>query len=313
MSVPVVSIIVPCYNYADYVADAIRSIKAQSLTNWECIIIDDASTDDSVSVIKHAIRGDKRFHLIQLPKKSGVSVARNAGLDRARGEYIGFLDADDCYTECALEMLVHLAKTMDAQIVGAQTMMVPTDFKYVPKNDKNWTLGKCWMESTPAKFVFVPRQYNWAWIWRRIYRRDLIKNVRFMPEFTGAGEDIAFMLDVCWRTSRVVETETITTYHRVHTKSLMQRPFEKSHFDFFPTLFRYIREDVVVKYPAGFLRILYTELFKYLILVTVISPKRLGIHQDDARVVAIESCRLIMRRYLPFRKRMLCWFLSCLK
>ena len=74
---PDVSIIIANYNYARFIGDALESILAQTLQNWECIIIDDASTDDSVKIITEYTNRDKRFRLIQQPKHMGVSAARN--------------------------------------------------------------------------------------------------------------------------------------------------------------------------------------------------------------------------------------------
>lgn len=310
---PRISIIIPNHNYGQYIADAILSVKSQTLRDWECFIIDDASTDDSVAVIKKSIRGDKRFKLIQFKSPVGASRARNAGMDAATGEYIAFLDSDDCYTEYALEMLLNLAISMNAQIAGAQTLVVPQNFKYMPQRNKDWSVGRSWIEQNPARFLMAPKQYNWCWVWRRIYRRDLIDAVRFVPEFTGAGDDLAFMMDLCYRTRRIVETETISVYHRFHNQSVMHRGFDESAFDFFPTLFRYMRENICDKYPAGYLRAFYRGLFAYLINKTIIIPKQTGNCQDSARQVVIASCKLIPRRYLPFRQRILCWFLSCLK
>ena len=96
MKGPTVSIILPNRNYGRFIPDAINSIKAQTLTDWECIIIDDASTDDSVDVIKELISGDGRFKLAVNSESVGISATRNVGLDMATGEYIAFLDSDDC-------------------------------------------------------------------------------------------------------------------------------------------------------------------------------------------------------------------------
>lgn len=313
MKAPKVSIIIPNHNYGRYVADAIKSVRAQTLSDWECFIIDDASTDNSVDIIKKAIRGDARFKLIQFKSSVGVSRARNAGMDAAKGEYIAFLDSDDCFTEYALEMLVRLAETMDAQIAGAQSLMVPQEFKFMPKKNKDWSVGRHWIEVNPARFLLAPKEFNWCWVWRRIYRRDLIENVRFLPEFTGAGDDLGFMLDICHRTQRIVETETISVYHRFHQQSVMHRNFDVSHFNFFPTLFRYMRDSILDKYPADFLRMFYRMMLDYMVFTTVIQPKQTGLFKDEARQTILAAVKFIPRRYLPFRKRVLCWFLSCLK
>lgn len=91
-----ISVIIPNYNYRDYIVEALESVAAQTYENWECIIIDDGSTDDSREVINSFIekKGDSRFIPFFLTN-SGTSAAKNYGLSLAKGEYIQFLDADD--------------------------------------------------------------------------------------------------------------------------------------------------------------------------------------------------------------------------
>jgi glycosyltransferase involved in cell wall biosynthesis len=89
-----VSVIVPVYNGSGFIPDTLDSLRSQTFRDWECIIIDDGSTDGTADVIKKAIAGDDRFSYAY-QANAGLSAARNAGLDRAGGEYIQFLDADD--------------------------------------------------------------------------------------------------------------------------------------------------------------------------------------------------------------------------
>ena len=91
-----ISVIIPNYNYRDYIVEALESVATQSYENWECIIVDDGSTDDSRKVITDFVnqRCDKRFKPFFI-KNSGTSAAKNHGLKMAKGEFIQFLDADD--------------------------------------------------------------------------------------------------------------------------------------------------------------------------------------------------------------------------
>lgn len=88
---PVVSIILPTFNRADTILRAVRSVLAQSFSDWELLVIDDGSTDDTAALVTGL---DARIHIIH-QKNAGVYVARNNGLKRSRGEYITFLDSDD--------------------------------------------------------------------------------------------------------------------------------------------------------------------------------------------------------------------------
>ncbi len=102
---PAVSVVVPSYNVAPYIGECIRSLQNQTLHDFEVIIVDDHSSDDSCACAQAAIEGDDRFTLIALPENNGQSHARNVGIEHASGTYITFLDADDYYEDTALAQL----------------------------------------------------------------------------------------------------------------------------------------------------------------------------------------------------------------
>ena len=310
---PDVSIIVCNHNYAHYIGDAIESVKNQSIQNWECIIIDDASTDNSIQIIQKHIARDKRFQLIQLAHKSGTSVARNRGLDIARGEYIAFLDSDDCFTEYALEMLLHMAKTTDADMVGGATNMIPATYKYIPSNRHSWNAGMIGARNDPSAFLLMPKSNNWCWIWRRIYKRSLIGNTLFNPEFTTFGDDLTFMLDLCYRANFVVETSNITVYHRLHGDAITSREFSPIYFDWFPTYFEYIEKNLLDKYDSRFWRIFYRNTFGYMLHETIFRPKHTNKYTIEGRDILLASIKHIPRRYLTTKQRILCKFLTWIR
>lgn len=100
-----VSIIMPSYNTARYIKDSIDSVIAQTYQNWELIIIDDCSTDDSIEII-NSYR-DPRIRLLTNEKNSGAAISRNYGLREAKGRYIAFLDSDDIWVKEKLEKQVN--------------------------------------------------------------------------------------------------------------------------------------------------------------------------------------------------------------
>lgn len=97
MQTPLISIIVPCYNQAKFLSKTLDSVLAQTYTNWECIIINDGSTDNTEAIAKHYCEKDQRFIYIS-KSNGGLSSARNVGIDLASGDYIQFLDSDDLIT-----------------------------------------------------------------------------------------------------------------------------------------------------------------------------------------------------------------------
>lgn len=316
MTNPIVSIILPNRNYSDFIADAINSVRAQTLTDWECIIIDDASTDASVRVIKDLIRGDKRFKLVANTESVGVSATRNIGLDMATGEYIAFLDSDDCYMEHFLEMLVNLARKTNSDIVGATTKFVDAYFEFKPANLK-WNTDDYVVYDNPIDMETAPQKRKYIWIWRRIYKRELLKDIRFHNEMKINGDDITFMLDLLWRVPKVIESNFDGVCHRIHPASITSeyQDFNPGRIKMFPRLFKYMRENLLDKYKREFLELLYRNLFGYMLSECLIK-KNLNLteqNKQDIKAVLSDACNLIERDYLPENHQKLCGYLSCLK
>lgn len=101
MTRPAVTVVVTSYNYGQYVAVALESVRAQTMSNFECIVVDDGSTDNSISVIESFLR-DPRFRIVR-QKNQGVSQARNVALEAACAPFVAFLDADDVWRPEKLE------------------------------------------------------------------------------------------------------------------------------------------------------------------------------------------------------------------
>ena len=93
----VISIITPVHNSEKYISETIKSVQKQSYSNWEMILIDDCSTDNSVAIIEEIQANDSRIHLIKNEKNSGPAITRNKGIKAAKGEFITFLDGDDIW------------------------------------------------------------------------------------------------------------------------------------------------------------------------------------------------------------------------
>jgi len=109
---PLVSIITPTYNSAIYVSATLASVGAQEFQDWEHIIVDDASSDETVSLLHELSAEDPRIKVIALEQNSGAAVARNAAIDAARGRFIAFLDADDLWMPQKLAVqIAYMLKT----------------------------------------------------------------------------------------------------------------------------------------------------------------------------------------------------------
>ena len=112
---PLISVIVPIYNAEQYIDRCIKSILKQTYSNLEVLLIDDGSSDGSSSICKQYELSDNRVHYYH-QHNSGVSAARNKGLDIAKGEYIGFCDADDWIESDMYEVLYSMINSSQSDI-----------------------------------------------------------------------------------------------------------------------------------------------------------------------------------------------------
>ena len=134
---PLVSIIVPVYNAEDYISDAIYSVLDQSYTNWELILIDDGSTDDTKSFILPFLKDSRIQYFYK--QNGGQSTARNKGIKHARGYYLAFLDADDIWDSDRLASQLGIIQTEDVSLVFSKLRCVARNGEYLNKNKGNGT------------------------------------------------------------------------------------------------------------------------------------------------------------------------------
>jgi glycosyltransferase involved in cell wall biosynthesis len=191
---PLVSVIVTCYNIESYVKQAIDSVKNQTHTNIEVIIVDDASTDKTSTIVADLISGDDRFSLYTLPSNTpgGAGPPSNIGIDKANGQYIMFLDGDDYIVPDSIETMVFCALEKKADIVFCNYKNVETGTNRIisPPDANRWGSAKKAerigdfnkLKKTLIDFNTVP--------WRKLYKHTFIKsnNLRF-PEGDFFYED----------------------------------------------------------------------------------------------------------------------------
>ncbi len=181
------SIIVPVYNAEKYISACIESIQAQTLREWELILIDDGSKDKSGEICNRYASLDARIRVIY-KENGGVSAARNTGLQMAKGEYIGFVDADDTILPKMCERMYEQGKIEDADIVMCDAITVDKNTQTedtITQLPASRTLEKS--EISPE----VLKELAGA-AWRCIYRRNLLdKGVQF-PTTQKFSEDRVF-------------------------------------------------------------------------------------------------------------------------
>ncbi|MGM0634655.1 MAG: glycosyltransferase family 2 protein [Bacteroidota bacterium] len=114
-----VSVITPTYNAEKFVAETIKSVQEQTHSNWEMLIVDDASSDQTTQLVQEFADADYRIKLIKLNKNSGPAIARNTAITAAKGRYLAFLDADDLWFKFHLTESIEAIKTQNIPFVFA--------------------------------------------------------------------------------------------------------------------------------------------------------------------------------------------------
>lgn len=126
---PLVSVIMPAYNAQAYIQQAIDSVRKQSVTDLELLVIDDGSTDDTCRIVTEISREDPRVRLLQNPENLGAAGTRNRGLELCRGRYVALLDSDDYWLEGALEKMLQRAEETGADITYCSYAIVDEEGK----------------------------------------------------------------------------------------------------------------------------------------------------------------------------------------
>lgn len=126
---PLVSVVIPAYNRAGTIEASVKSVQAQTYSNWEIIISDDGSKDNTKQVVEEMIKGDNRIKLITRGTNAGAQAARNAGIKAAAGEWIAFLDSDDQWLVDSLERRLRIAQKNDVPVVHSNAFIIHSNNK----------------------------------------------------------------------------------------------------------------------------------------------------------------------------------------
>lgn len=199
-----IHVIMPCYNARKYVAEAIASVKAQTLQGWDCIIVDDGSFDGSGDIVDRETEGDDRFRVVHTPNH-GVASARNRAIEMAGGGYILPLDADDRLMPCALATFAKTwAEHPDASLLVPQIRRFG-DVR-APAVQK-----RLWQGYEDLKERCTPSNsscYRWS-DWKRV------GGYRVWSQY----EDWEFWLRLLRDNDRVVNIPKVLVEYRVHPDS----------------------------------------------------------------------------------------------
>ena len=207
----IISIIVPVYNVESYLTQCLNSILNQSYKNFELILVDNISTDESFNICKEYEKSDNRIKVLQNETK-GVSSTRNVGLNYAKGKYITFCDSDDLYDSNFLSKLMAAAKKNDADIIISN---------YAYMNTKNnlmcGRISGAINENELIQRIFIDNSIG-GFVWNKMFKRSILSNVKF-DETIQICEDTLFVFEALKEAKKVFFVRDAVYFYRLRSTS----------------------------------------------------------------------------------------------
>ena len=225
---PKISVIMPVYNVELYLRECLDSVRAQSFTDWECICVDDGSTDASPAILDEYAAKDSRFRVINC-EHTNAGAARNAGLDIAQGEYLSFLDSDDVFAPQMLEVMAEVLDETSADIVSCRykdfhagddlafltvPLHPPYSFKVINNPSDTVNIFTTWV----------------SWAWDKLFRRHFIDKAGLRFQEIASWNDLLFVNSALTLSTRTATMENIFVGHRKHKSSIMATSLARTCF-----------------------------------------------------------------------------------
>ena len=212
---PKFSVITPVYNAEQFLRECLDSIRAQTNSDWECICVDDGSSDSSLKILTDYKNMDPRFRVIR-QDNAGPGVARNTALDAAKGEWILFVDADDVIAPYMMATVLEIGSDVDIVRMGLKRFPADHDFISELLGDATCTYSKALFDE--ISYIF----YMDGWQ-QFAYRRELIGSTRLRPYIVG--EDIVFKLEYFAKARTISYTDRLVYGYRTNEGSITHRKF----------------------------------------------------------------------------------------
>ena len=227
-----ISIIVPIYNVENYLRMCLDSIQNQTYQNFECLLINDGSPDNSPDICREYVAKDARFHYFE-KENGGLSSARNFGIERSTGAYLTFVDSDDWLEHDALDRLYGALRKEGADIsIGRYNCYDESRCQYLfydsnPDDSLEVIDGK---EIIGREGVEEMRNGNWTVAYLKLFKRELLENLPF--PLGKIAEDTYWTWKVLLRASRVVYLNSYIYWYRIGLSSTLSNTWsEKRIYD----------------------------------------------------------------------------------
>ena len=224
---PIVSVIIPSYNAADYIAQTLESVLAQTLTDIEVIVVDDGSTDNTRNIVADFSNKDPRLMLVKQANQF-AGVARNNGMSKARGKYLYFLDADDYIESNALEELVNAIEQHGADIAIAKSE------GFDNTTGDTWTIDGALngvdFDRPIAHAEYCDRLFQSfiGWPWDKLFRKEFIDKTALTFQPLRTTNDALFVFCALALAETIVCLDSVLFHHRTNNKNSLEGSRSKS-------------------------------------------------------------------------------------
>lgn len=226
---PLVSVIIPVYNVERFVEECLRSVFSQTMRDFDVIIVDDCSTDSTMKIVRKVCEecaGDINVHLLSTGINSGVSVARNIGIDASKARFVYFVDSDDYISNDALKQMITVAyKYPQAQIVyGTASVFENSEyFEYLDIPSKK--LPNVINNRRSASNLILRHCYLPVTVWNRLFLREWLNkhSLRFKTGILAQDTHINFYL--ARHISSIAFCKETTYYYRYHDLNVSNSRF----------------------------------------------------------------------------------------
>ena len=232
---PLVSIIMPVYNAEKYLEEAIESVLNQTYTDFELILINDRSVDNSKKICNEYMKKDSRIILLENNTENhGPGSTRNIGLDNATGEFIYFMDADDWIEKELLQSAVNRIQETNADIVQFGVVY--------EKNGENNSVQYCQKGKSLLTKDDIKENFLDFWnevknsLWINLFQRETVKTVRF--ENIIDGEDISYIMDALCNAEKIAYISKVL-YHYRYVEGSVSHRWNEEDFDCRLVIFRH--------------------------------------------------------------------------
>lgn len=225
MSSPLVSIIIPTYNRAHLINDTLDSVLAQTYQNWECIIVDDGSTDNTVEVVNSYVDKDARFQYYHRPinRPKGANACRNYGFKVSKGEYVIFLDSDDVLDVFCIDDRVSI---MSKKIID---LLIRDTGKFINNEKLYNSFNKDPEILNVESYLRMFMRYEIPWtIMGALYSRDILSNNCF-DENLDRFQDVSFNIKLLSKNNnlKIFRDNKIDSFYRVEKEKIITVEFLK--------------------------------------------------------------------------------------